>query len=117
MLLTFVTFGTKTGKFSGLSNISKTFSTGAPTSTDFVIFGIDVPPRDPAASRKIGVSLFGISSVSGGRYIQVSCPRFFHRSRSVRTNLAGDPWLTLRPASGERELDAGDAGQLAQVPF
>src|SRR5437870_10983067 len=30
-------------------------------------------------------------------------------------NLAGDPWLTPRP--GERELDAGDAGQLAQVPF
>src|SRR6058998_2516061 len=84
MLLTFVTFGTKTGKFSGLSNISKTFSTGAPTSNDFVIFGIDVPPRDPAASRKVGVSLFGIASVSGGRYIQVSCPRLFHRSRSRR---------------------------------
>src|SRR3989442_13971325 len=85
MFLTFVTFGTETGKFSGLSNISNAFSTGAPTSNDFVIFGIDVPPRDPAASRKVGVSLFGIPSVSGGRDIKVSYHRFFHRSRSART--------------------------------
>src|SRR2546427_11684702 len=39
----------------------------------------------PQRREKVGVSLFGISSVSGGRYIQVSCPRFFHRSRSART--------------------------------
>src|SRR2546425_4221943 len=74
MLLTFVTFGTKTGKFSGLSNISKTFSTGAPTSTDFVMFGIDVPPRDPAASRKVGVSLFGIHPYQEGGIFRFPVP-------------------------------------------